>query len=271
LVLIQAFATPRQFILWTQPQCELPVAWRRAPGWNVPPFWSKPRETVFPESDPQGSSSVMDLHLLLAYGWAAQLERAVGEPARAEQHEKAAAALRATLHRLYWDDSRKLFADTAHHKNFSVHANALAVLAEAVTGDEARALMERALADTTLTRPTIYFRFYVHDALRKVGLCHAWGASPNIELYRTVLGIDAAAPGWQRVSLRPALGSLPQASGTIPHPRGELSVAYAVKNGRLEPRIHLPAGVEGELHWGGQTRPLPAGRSVVNLDTARKP
>jgi hypothetical protein len=101
--------------------------------------------------------------------------------------------------------------------------------------------------------------------------CHAWGASPNIELYRTVLGIDSAAPGWQRVSLRPALGSLQQASGTIPHPRGELSVAYAVKNGRLEARIQLPPGVEGELHWGGQTRTLPPGRSVVSLDAGRKP
>jgi hypothetical protein len=190
---------------------------------------------------------VLDLHLLLAYGWAAELERAVGEATRAEQHAKAAATLRATLRRLYWDEARQLFADTAHQRTFSVHANALAILAEAVTGDEARALMERVLADTTLTRPTIYFRFYVHDALRKVGLgdryldqlgpwrrmlalglttwaetedpsrseCHAWGASPNIELYRTVLGIDAAAPGWQRVSLRPALGSLQQVSGTI--------------------------------------------------------
>lgn len=268
------------------------------PGWNVPPFWSKPGETVFPESDPLGSSSVMDLHLLLAYGWAAGLERAVGEPARAEQHERAAAALRATLRRLYWSEPRKLFADTAHHRSFSVHANALAVLAEAVTGEEARALMERVLADEALTPPTIYFRFYVHDALRKVGLgdkyldqlgpwrrmlalglttwaetedpsrseCHAWGASPNIELYRTVLGIDAAAPGWRRVSLRPALGSLPRASGTIPHPQGELSVAYAVKNGRLEAQVQLPAGVEGELHWRGQVRALRAGRSVVRLD-----
>jgi hypothetical protein len=25
--------------------------------------------------------------------------------------------------------------------------------------------------------------------------CHAWGASPNIEVYRIVLGIDTDAPG----------------------------------------------------------------------------
>ncbi|WP_224249291.1 alpha-L-rhamnosidase-related protein [Hyalangium gracile] len=268
------------------------------PSWSVPPPWSKPRETFFPESDALGASSLFDLHLLLAYTWAAELERSVGDAALAEQHAKAAAALRATLRHLYWDEGRKLFADTAHRRSFSVHANALAVLADVVTGDEARTLLERALADTSLTRPTIYFRFYVHDAMRKAGLgdqyldqlgpwrrmlsqglttwaetedpsrseCHAWGASPNIELYRTVLGIDAAAPGWQRVSLRPALGSLPQASGTIPHPRGELSVAYAVRNGRLEARVQLPPGVPGELTWGGQTRALAPGRSVVTLE-----
>jgi alpha-L-rhamnosidase len=30
--------------------------------------------------------------------------------------------------------------------------------------------------------------------------CHAWSASPNYELFRTVLGIDSAAPGFRRVN-----------------------------------------------------------------------
>ncbi len=38
--------------------------------------------------------------------------------------------------------------------------------------------------------------------------CHAWSASPNIEIFRTVLGMDSAAPGFSRVSVRPNLGKL---------------------------------------------------------------
>jgi hypothetical protein len=45
-----------------------------------------------------------------------------------------------------------------------------------------------------------------------------WGASPNYELFRTVLGIHSAAPGFRRVIVRPYLGKLTHASGAIPHP-----------------------------------------------------
>ena len=49
--------------------------------------------------------------------------------------------------------------------------------------------------------------------------CHAWGASPNIRVYRILLGIDSDAPGLGRYgSLR--LGKLKEVSGTIPHPLG---------------------------------------------------
>jgi hypothetical protein len=36
--------------------------------------------------------------------------------------------------------------------------------------------------------------------------CHAWGASPNYELFPTVLGIDSASPGFRRVVVRPFFG-----------------------------------------------------------------
>ncbi|MBN2318343.1 MAG: hypothetical protein JXR49_04665 [Acidobacteria bacterium] len=41
--------------------------------------------------------------------------------------------------------------------------------------------------------------------------CHAWGSSPNIELYRTVLGIDSGAPGFAEVRMEPHLGALKKA------------------------------------------------------------
>jgi len=40
--------------------------------------------------------------------------------------------------------------------------------------------------------------------------CHAWGSSPNFELFHTVLGIDSAAPGFRRVSVRPFLAHSPR-------------------------------------------------------------
>ncbi len=176
----------------------------------------------------------------------------------------------------------------------------LAVLGEVITGAEATEVMDRVLTDKSLSPASIYFRFYVNEAMRKAGLgerylgelgpwrkmlalglttwaetdepsrseCHAWGASPNIELFRTVLGVDSAAPGFRKVRIAPALGTLARAAGTIPHPRGDITVAYVVKGTRLEAEVRLPEGVDGELSWHGQTRPLPAGRKSSVVITA---
>ena len=71
--------------------------------------------------------------------------------------------------------------------------------------------------------------------------CHAWSASPNFEVFRTVLGIDTAAPGFQRVRIRPFLGELERVSGSIPHPKGEISVTLERTGSRLRAEIALPA------------------------------
>ena len=65
--------------------------------------------------------------------------------------------------------------------------------------------------------------------------CHAWGSSPNIEFFRTVLGIDTDAPGFKKVKIEPHLGDLKNVNGKMPHPNGvyfsKLSIDE-VENGR---------------------------------------
>ena len=95
--------------------------------------------------------------------------------------------------------------------------------------------------------------------------CHAWGASPNIELFRTVLGIDSAAPGFRRV-LDPAVsGQADRVAGAIPHPNGEMAVSLALRDGRLHATIALPQGTTGEFEWKGQRRELRAGANDLVL------
>ncbi len=285
------------------------VDWRAGvpPGWNVgfvqgTPKGALPRDNTaigfVPASDPKGSSASIDLQLLLAYDWAAALERAAGSRGLADEHARAAEALRGRIRQLYWSDARKLFADTPHLRLFSQQANALAVLGRVVEGKDAAALVERMLGDGSLTQATLYFRHYVHEAVSQVGLgdrylellapwrqllaqgvttwpetqdpsrsdCHAWGASPNFELYRTVLGIDAAAPGFARVRLRPSLGTLKTVAGSIPHPKGELSASFAVgAGGAVKAEVSLPPTIDGELLWRGRRHPLRPGANRLTL------
>jgi alpha-L-rhamnosidase len=77
----------------------------------------------------RANSAPLDLQLLLAYQWAAEMEAALGNKALAEEDRQAAARLRDSARQLYWDAGRRLFADTPDKREYSQQANALAVLA----------------------------------------------------------------------------------------------------------------------------------------------
>ena len=78
-------------------------------------------------------------------------------------------------------------------------------------------------------------------------LCHAWSAGPASWLSRQVLGVLPTAPGFARVSVRPKLGDLDWARGTVPTPHGPVVVtAERAADGRVETRVELPSGVRRE-------------------------
>jgi len=267
------------------------------PGWNFVRDWAAPTAGRMDPRDPSGASAPIDLQLLIAYDEAADLEEGLGSRTLAAEFRQSASRLRDEVKKLYWDEGRQLFADTPAKKNFSQHANVLAILAGVVADEPARALIGRVLSETDLVPCSIYFRHYLHTALNRTGEgdrlldqlgpwrrmlalglttwaeqedpsrseCHAWGASPNFELMRTVLGVDTAAPGFRRVRIRPFLGRLTHVSGTVPHPRGEIVVSLRRDGDALEADVHLPEGVDGEVLWRGAQAAVGPGQSKVRL------
>jgi hypothetical protein len=266
----------------------------RVPWWNFVDWAASFRGGV-PPMQSGGSSALLDLQLLLGYQWAADLEAGLGSPAMAAEDRASEAKLRTAIQSLYWDAGRRMYADTPAKDSFSQHGQSLAVLTRLVEGDAARDLMVRTAGDPKLVQATIYFRHYMHSAMNAAGAgdryldmlgewraqlargmttwaespepsrsdCHAWGASPNFELFRTVLGIDSGAPGFKSVLIRPFLGKLDQASGSIPHPRGQIAVSLARREGKLHAAVSLPPGVSGEFAWQGQKRALKPGANEM--------
>jgi hypothetical protein len=242
--------------------------------------------------DTDGGAALFDLHLLMAYRWAAALEGALGLKQLAGVYSDRERQLRATCQKLYWDPGRQLYADTAAKQKFSQHTNTMAVLADVATGPAAHDLMLRTLDAPGLAQGALYFKFYMHQALAKVGEgdryldylgdwremlakglttfaermdlpnspsrsdCHAWSASPNIELLRTVLGVDSAAPGLARVIVKPHLGSLKFVAGAVPHPKGMIEVRVEAGGAAS---VKLPPGVAGTFEWRGVKRELSPG------------
>lgn len=270
------------------------------PWWNFVDWTTEWRSGV-PPREADGSTAILDLQLTMAFDWAAQLEEALGSPALAADYRASAEQLRQTVRSLYWNPERRMFSDTPAGKQYSQHANVLAILAGVSTGEEARGLINRILTDKSLVQCSYYFRHYLHSAVNLVGEgdlylgllgewesmlsrglttwaerpeesmnparsdCHAWSSSPNFELFRTVLGIDSAGPGFSRVRFRPFLGRLTRASGAIPHPKGEISVKLVSAGNGLQVEIEMPAGVSGEIFWRGQRREVRPGKNSLSF------
>jgi hypothetical protein len=194
-----------------------------------------------------------------------------------------------------------LYADTPAKQQFSQHTNTMAVLGDVITGTPARDLMLRTLTAPRLAQGALFFKFYMNLALAKVGEgdsyldrlgdwrdmlarglttfaetidlpgspsrsdCHAWSASPNIEIFRTLLGVDSAAPGFRRVVVRPQLNKLKSVSGSVPHPTGTVEVRLEPRGAGMAATITLPPGTPGEFEWRGARRELAPGGNRFSL------
>jgi alpha-L-rhamnosidase len=240
---------------------------------------------------PSGRSAVIDFQYVWILQNAAEIERYFGYPELAARYEAKVKALKPVLRALYWDATRGLYADTEVHDKFSQHANSLAILA----GFDAGGVSSKLLNDKDLAPASIYFKYYLHLALTKAGQgndymkwldkwkenidmglstwaetsdistsrsdCHAWGASPNIEFFRIVLGVDSDAPAFAKVKIEPHLGELKEVEGVVPHPQGEIQVQY--KSGSAS--ITLPGTVNGTFVWQGKKYPLKAGKNILTI------
>jgi hypothetical protein len=266
------------------------------PYWNYVDWTPRWRGGVPPGAD-DGHSATISLLYAYALERAAALEGDLGAPGLgAAYRARADSVIRATRARA-WDASRRLFRDSPDSAAYSQQTNVLAILAGAVPAAERRGLMERVLGDTSLTRASYYFGFYVLEALREAGLAeryveqlapwramlalgltstpeqpeptrsdtHAWAAHPNYGLLATVLGVRPSSPGFRTVRVAPALGPLRRAEGRVAHPRGDIDVSLErVGAAGVRGTVTLPAGVTGTFEWAGKTVPLRAGRQEVH-------
>ena len=268
------------------------------PYWNYVD-WTNPWDRGVPPGADSGHSTTISLLYVYALQRAADLEEATGVRIAGADYRARAEAVRRAVRARAWDPTRGLFRDAPDTNAYSQQTNVLAVLTDAVPiADQAR-LMEKVLADKTLTPASYYFSFYLFEALRKAGLgeryieelapwramlklgltsapenpeptrsdTHAWAAHPNYGLLATVLGVRPSSPGFRTVSIAPALGPLHRAEGRVPHPLGDIGVQLVRENATgLRADITLPRGLSGILEWHGQRRQLRDGRQIIRFN-----
>jgi len=253
--------------------------------------WTDDFKDGVPPQAPDGQSSILSLQFAQALLDAAEMESGFGSAERAAHDRALANKIILAVRKTCWDPARHLIADTPARKNFSQHANILAVLTDAIPQADQKHVMETVLHDPSLSQCSYYFRFYLFRAMKKAGLgddylkqlgpwrkmldlglttwaekpeptrsdCHAWSAHPNFDLLATVAGIESAAPGFAKVRIEPHLGQLTHLKATLPHPLGEITVGYERHGGSLAADVSLPNNLSGWFVWRGKKFALHSG------------
>lgn len=250
-----------------------------------------------PAMDKEGNSSVLAFQYAYALDYASSLFAAMDETDKSLFYANQKKELLESINKYCWDENKRLFRDTPNQEIYSQHANILAILTDAIPADEQKELLMKVLENESLIQATFYFKFYLFRALVKTGMadsyvaqiepwknmldmglttfsekpdptrsdCHAWSASPNYDLLAIMAGIKPESPGFETVKIEPFLGELKELEAMMPHSKGEISVNYKIKNGKLKANIILPKETEGTFHWQGGVYELKSGDNDFNL------
>jgi alpha-L-rhamnosidase len=265
-------------------------------GWNFTDWTADWRLGVPPDGF-AGVSGILNWHLAYTLGLAAQLEEWAGERLLAERWQGWRDALATTSKKVFWNETRGLFADDLAHTHFSEHAQCLALLSGALAGEQYARTAQNLLTDKSLTRTTIYFSHYLFETYRllhqptaffeRLGLwfdlpgqgfkttpeqpepsrsdCHGWGAHPLYHFFATLLGIRPTSFGFDHVEIEPMPGHLTSLSGEMVHPCGRIAVDLRCENGRVHGNVSLPAGLGGTFRYADKTVVLHPGTQSIDF------
>jgi hypothetical protein len=296
----------RTILKWFEP-------WRTAngllgknPQWNFVDWAGPPgnNRDTFPAYGKDGGSCLMTVTWLGALRQGAALEAAYGDKNEASADSTRADAARDAIRAHCWDATRGLFADTSDLAPLSQHMNALAVLYDVATLEQALAILDRITvpghgidAPPELYTSTYYFAWYLIRAFEHAGMAdrypallqtwrdllklhyttwpesrgetrsdtHAWSAHPTADLLAIVAGIQPAAPGYARLKVAPVLGDLTSLDAAAATPKGLVSVRYKMAGDRLIAEIDRPADLPGAFVWKGKSHPLTSPRTRLEL------
>ncbi len=251
-----------------------------------------------PQGVAEGNSSNLSLQLAYALDMAAELHQAFGDQYHAEHYSTLSEILKKGTFNRCWDEEKGLLADSPDKKSFSQHANIFGILTGAVPEERQKELMQRILEDDQLIQCTLYFRFYLFQAMKKIGLqdlyldqlnpwydmldkglttfaekpdptrsdCHAWSASPNYDLLATVCGIMPEAPGFRKVVIRPSFGPLKNIKGKLflPDYNDYIEIDLKREGGKVDGTVDLPESLTGQFIWNGRSYPLEGGKQKID-------
>jgi hypothetical protein len=262
--------------------------------WNFTD-WSPGYQNGIPEGADDGYSASVALQLVKSLQYATEMFSYLGHASEAVIYEEIEKRIRNSVITDCYVKSKGMIAETPNKRKFSQHTNIMAILTDAVPEEEHKRLMQKILDDPDLIQTTIYYKFYLFEALHKTGMgdlypgllknwtnqldqglttfaetdvdprseCHAWSASPNFHFLKIIAGIYPGSRHFDEIIIAPHFGELQSIIAVMPHPKGEIEVKLRKEHDSVNGEIVLPEGTTGIFRWNGKETLLHEGKQVV--------
>ena len=259
--------------------------------------WTPGFKVGAPEGVDTGSSALITLNYVYALQRAEILMEHFGQKEDAARYKMLQEKIGKAVIKECFDTKKGLFSDTPSMTTYSQHTNIFAILCNLVPASSQKELMNKILRDTSLIQTTIYYKFYLFEAIRltgsgneyfdglqpweemlKLGLttfregdyedrsdCHAWSASPCYHFLSLVSGVRPLAPGFRSVEIAPCPGNLTSIKSSMPHPAGTITLDLSFRSSTVSGTITLPEGIDGVFKWKERKIKLHEGKQNILL------
>lgn len=254
------------------------VDWTEGAGWK----------NGEPLAASQGDSFLVSFFYLYSLQQAANIYQVLGDDASYKQVSQEIKTVRDSLRKEAFDEQRQIFIDDPSGKYLSQHTNILAILTDTYLGlVDGQILLDNILNDESVSKATVYFKFYLFEAMYHVGCahliwpdlklwhdmldnglttfaetpeptrsdCHGWSVHPLYHFVASILGIRPTDIGCSAISIQP----MPRIQTCPPLPE-VLSAKFATPEGDCY--VRLSAAEDG---WDIY-KELPAAITVSDSD-----
>ncbi|MDO6808523.1 hypothetical protein Q4603_07875 [Zobellia galactanivorans] len=247
------------------------------------------------------NSAVVSLHYVHALQNAARLFKAIGDKHTADTYLDRATAIKSSVYKLCFDPNKNIFAERPDKTVYDQHTNIMAVLTDAIAESEQKALLSNILNDPKLLQATYYYRYYLFEAIKKVGApelfdlaqrpwqamidnhmtttlerfesdkkptrseVHPWSASPAYFYFNYLAGIKSVKNDFQEIEIAPVFGILEDMEGLLPTSKGNILFHLKKIRSKLSAEITVPKEMSGELVWNEKHIPLKHGQHTYIL------
>lgn len=274
-----------------------PIDWWAAFAWPRH-FHNGQSPTVY-----EGNNTLYTLQYAYSLRHAAAISDFIGNPAKAEVYRNRADEICEAVNRLC-KIHEGFYTESPENTQVSQITNLLAIVAGAVTGDEARSLMLKLLEPKDwFGQVDLFLHIYLFEAMSKTGLqehfeaelsewqlmkerglttfvevplewgeenqrseCHPWSSAPNYHFFRTVCGIVPTSPGHRTINISPSFGNLNHIRATYPHQLGNIVIDLKKEGVKVWGEFLIPEGIKAQFVWADKKVELKEGKQNISFN-----